>query len=237
MINDKIQERTIGLIGENNLKKIRKKKIAIIGLGGVGGTALVSLVRSGFLKFFLVDSDRVELSNLNRQILFSAEDVGLRKVDLAANFLGAITDGVKASLSHEKITPENVEKILDKEKVDFIVDAIDDIRGKVALIKYATEKEIPYLVSLGMGNRFDPRQVDIAPLIKTSYDPLAKKLRTECRKNGLNLKKIMTVCSKEQPYLKSKKPFSMMMVPSSAGLTICYYIVNYFLDEKKEREI
>lgn len=234
MVNDKIQERTMGLIGQETVNYFRNKKIAIIGLGGVGGTVLESLVRSGFLKFFIVDSDRVDLSNLNRQILYSQEDVGLRKVDVASHFLGALTDGADVSFSHEHVSSTNVEELLKKEKVDFIVDAIDDIQGKIALIGYALANNIPIIVSSGMGNRIDPRKVDIVPLHKTEYDPLARKLRYECRNIGLDIKKVMTVCSSEKPILKSKKPFSMMMVPSSAGLTICYYIVNYFINEKNK---
>jgi tRNA A37 threonylcarbamoyladenosine dehydratase len=235
MINDKIQVRTVGLIGKENLEKIRKIKIAIFGLGGVGGTSLVSLVRSGFLNFFLVDFDRVDFSNLNRQILFSEEDEGQLKVDLAASFLGRLTDGVKLSTSSSKVSKENIDELLDSQNVDFIVDAIDDIKGKMAIISYAIKHDIPFITSLGMGNRIDPRKVDIMTLNKTSYDPLARRIRTECRKEGINLKKVVTVCSKEIPLLKSPKPFSMMMVPSSAGLTICYYIIEHFLILEKEK--
>ncbi|MDY0177738.1 MAG: tRNA threonylcarbamoyladenosine dehydratase [Erysipelotrichia bacterium] len=234
MVNKKTQERTIGLIGEEKYKWLRNKRIAIIGLGGVGGTALVSLARSGFLNFVLVDSDRVEYSNLNRQILFSNEDVGLWKVDLAASHLGILTDGARVYSSREKITKDNVKKILGNKKIDFLVDAIDDVEGKIALIDYALEKNIPYIVSLGMGNRLDPRKVTIMPLSKTTYDPLAKKLRLECRKNKIDLKKIITVCSTEQPLLKSKNPQSMIMVPSAAGLTIAYHVINHFLDDEKK---
>lgn len=234
MINEKIQERTIGLLGEENYKSLKNKRIAIIGLGGVGGTAFVSLARSGFLNFILVDSDRVEYSNLNRQILFFSEDIGLRKVDLAASYLGALTDGAKSFSSYERITEDSIESALGHQKIDFIVDAIDDIEGKLAIIQYAEERNIPYIVSLGMGNRLDPRKINIMPLSKTSYDPLAKKLRTECRKRNINLKKVITVCSLEQPLLKSKKPQAMINVPSSAGLTICYYVINYFLNKEKK---
>lgn len=235
MINDKIQERTIELIGENNLSKIQKAKIAVFGLGGVGGTALMSLARSGFLNFFLVDSDCVEHSNLNRQILFSNSDINFPKVEQATNFLFNLSENIKVESRFERIGEENIEKLLEGQDIDYVVDAIDDINGKIAIIKYCNERKIPVIISLGMANRLDPRKVEITTLDKTNYDPLAKKLRTECRKNNLYLSKITAICSVEKPLLKNKRPSSMMAVPSTAGLLICYYVINYFLEsEKKE---
>ncbi len=232
-INKKIQERTCNLIGEHNVDNFASKRIAIIGLGGVGGTALEALARSGFLKFVLVDCDRVEFSNLNRQILFSSEDVDLRKVDVAASFLGALTDGIEAIFHNEKISEENVEEVLGSHRIDFIIDAVDDVKGKVALIKYAHNHNIPIVVSVGMGNRLDPTLIEILPLDKTTDDPLAKALRHQCRENGIDCSSVMTVHSKEHPLMKSETPNSMIMVPSAAGLFICYYVVKYFMNEEE----
>lgn len=234
MINDKIQERTVELIGVNNIERFQKVKIAVIGLGGVGGTALMSLARSGFLNFYLVDSDYVEHSNLNRQILFSSSDIGLPKVEQATKYLLNLSKNIKVDSHFEKVSETNIENLLDGQKVDFIVDAIDDINGKLAIIKYSIERKIPAIISLGMGNRLDPHRVEITTLDKTNYDPLAKKLRAECRKNNLDLKEITAICSTEQPLKKNKSPSSMIMVPSSAGLLICYHVINHFLKEEKK---
>jgi len=234
MINDKIQERTIALLGEKNLAKIQKTKIAVFGLGGVGGTALVSLARSGFLNFFIVDSDCVEYSNLNRQILFSKLDLNLSKTEQATNFLLNLTENIKVQSHFGKVEEENIEKLLDGQSIDFIVDAIDDVKAKVAIINYSNKSNIPLIVSLGMANRLDPRKLEIKSLDKTSHDPLAKKLRTECRKNNIDLSKITTICSSEQPLLKNEHPASMMVVPSSAGLLICYYVIEHFLKKEKK---
>lgn len=230
-INKKIQEKSIALLGERAINLFKGKTIAILGLGGVGGTALVALARSGFMNFFLADSDRVEYSNLNRQILFSAEDVGLRKVDCAMSFLGSLTDGVCASCAHDKITKDNVNQLLDRQKIDFIVDAIDDIEGKLALIKYAKARNIPIVVSGGMGNRVNPTKIEIIPLSDVTHDPLCRKLRTVVRDEGLDPTKIMVVHSTEEPIKKDPKPYSMIMAPAAAGLFICYFVINYFLGE------
>ena len=235
-INKKIQERTVGLIGAESVDNFATKRIAVIGLGGVGGTALEALARSGFMKFVIVDGDRVDLSNLNRQVLYTQDDVDLRKVDCAASLLGGLTDGIDAYFSPNFITPDNVEEILGKYRVDFIVDAIDDIPGKIALIKYANKNNIPIVVTVGMGNRLDPTKIEILPLDKTTDDPLARSLRQKFRKEGIDCSKIMTVHSMEHPVVKTEVPMSMIMVPSAAGLFICYYVVKHFMVKSKEEE-
>lgn len=234
-VNKMIQERTVGLIGAESVDNFATKRIAVIGLGGVGGTALEALARSGFMKFVIVDGDRVDLSNLNRQILYNHDDVDLRKVDCAASKLSSLTDGIDAFFSPNNITPDNVEEILGKYRIDFIVDAIDDIPGKIALIKYADKKNIPIVVTVGMGNRLNPTLIEILPLSKTTDDPLARSLRQKCRKEGIDISKVMTVHSTEHPVVKTDVPMSMIMVPSAAGLFICYYVVNYFM-VKPEKE-
>ena len=215
-------------------EKFIDKNALVIDIGsGAGFPAIPLKIVRPDLKFVLVDCDRVEFSNLNRQILFSSEDVDLRKVDIAASFLGALTDGIEAISHNEKISEENVEEVLGSHRIDFIIDAVDDVKGKVALIKYAHNHNIPIVVSVGMGNRLDPTLIEILPLDKTTDDPLAKALRHQCRENGIDCSSVMTVHSKEHPLMKSETPNSMIMVPSAAGLFICYYVVKYFMNEEE----
>jgi len=230
-LNKKVQEKSISLLGERALNLFSQKTIAILGLGGVGGTALCALARSGFMNFFLVDSDRVDYSNLNRQVLYFQSDVGLRKVDCALSFLGSVTDGINAICVNERISQENASSVLDKDTIHFIVDAIDDVEGKVAVIKYAKSRNIPILVSGGMGNRVNPTKLEILSLDKVTHDPLLRKLRSRVREEGIDPSTIMVVHSTEEPMVKDPKPYSMIMVPSAAGLFICSYVINYFINE------
>lgn len=220
-------ERTIGLLGEEYIDILENKTIAVIGLGGVGGTALEALARTGFNNFVIVDSDVVNLSNLNRQILYVQKDVGQSKVDAAESRLKALNEDVHVNKHCVKINSETI-NLLNDQKIDFIVDAIDDVSGKIALAKYALERNIPLIVSLGMANRFDPSQVEVIRLDKTTNDPLAKKFRHELKALGFDTTKIMAVCSKELPVKDEGKLNSIMAVPSSAGLNIASYLISYF---------
>lgn len=220
--------RTINFIGEEAFSLISQKRIAIIGLGGVGGTALEALARSGFCHFLLVDCDVVEISNLNRQILYTLSDVGLDKVNAAKKRILAINKEASINVQKVKISAQNC-TILDDFAPDFIVDAIDDIPGKVALSCYAVKHHISIIVSLGMAKRIDPTQISIMRLDKTTDDPLAKKFRHEIKASGCQSNDIMTVVSKETPSSSGTDLPSLMMVPSSAGLSMAYYVLSYFL--------
>ena len=227
MENEQYQ-RTIGLIGEDNFHTIQNKRIAIIGLGGVGGTVLETLARSGFQHFLLVDDDVVNSSNMNRQIIYTANQQGKDKVSIAKDRVLSINREADVSIINLRISSENCD-IFDEFEIDFIVDAIDDVYAKVALSKYALSKDIPLIVSLGMANRLDPSKVIITRLDKTTMDPLAKKFRYELRKAGFETNKIMAAMSKETPTKDGAHLNSMMMVPSAAGLNIAYYVLSYFL--------
>lgn len=222
-----IFERTVGLIGQDAFDNIQTKTIAVIGLGGVGGTALEALVRSGFRKFVIMDMDKVDASNINRQILYTGKDIGRRKVEAAVEKILSINDDVEILSIDKKLDAESVSLI----KADFIVDAIDDVEGKIALAKYALDNNIPFIVSLGMANRLDPSKVVVTKLNKTTNDPLAKKIRYEFKKNNIDISKVMTVFSSEEPLVDNGKLHSMMMAPSSAGLNIANYVMNYFVNE------
>jgi tRNA A37 threonylcarbamoyladenosine dehydratase len=219
-----INERTIQLLGEEKATSLATKKVVIFGLGGVGGTAYECLLRSGIGEFYLIDKDVVDASNLNRQILYTQSDIGKSKVEVASSWAKVINDKV---IVHPESYLVSQDSFLnhDYQDADFIIDAVDDIDAKLAIIDYAIKKNIPFIISLGMGNRFDPSKVTIERLDKTSGDPLAKKLRKEARDKGLDLKKIMCLCSLELPAVRLAKPASLMMVPSEAGLLASYFVI------------
>jgi len=216
--------RTVSMIGENSLEKMSKMTILVIGLGGVGGTALEALYRSGFRNFILVDSDIVDETNLNRQIMYSKRDIGVNKVDACkaklTDFCGEIN--VKTYKIH--IDETNIQQLFIN-NIDYVVDAIDYVPGKIAIYDYCIKHNIPFISSLGMAKRFDPEKVFITTLNKTENDPLAKKIRYECRQQELDLKKITVVFSKENPIDTGEQLGSMIMVPSTAGLLIAKYII------------
>ena len=218
-------ERSKQLLGNEKISSFGNKTIAVIGIGGVGGTALESLARSGFKKFIIIDSDKVDVSNLNRQVLFTSKNVGENKVDAAAKHIAEISPEISVEKIVAKIGDSKLDELL-KTKPDFIIDAIDFVEGKLHIYEYCLKNEIPFVSSLGMGNRIDPEQVLLTTLNKTEGDPLAKKIRYEAKQRGIDLKKVNVVFSKEVPIIKSPKPSSMMMVPSTAGLLLTKYVVN-----------
>ena len=222
-----IFDRSIGLLGEENFNLIQNKVIAVFGLGGVGGTALEALARTGFKNFILIDFDKVDPSNINRQILYTENDIGRTKVDAARDRIHAINDFANISIFKMKAQDFDF-----NQKIDFIVDAIDDVDGKLYIIKKAQELNIPSIMSLGMANRFDPSLVKVAKLNQTHNDPLAKKIRHLAKQEGLDLSKIPVVISEELPQKNGKNLYSTMMVPSSAGLSIAKYILECIIDRK-----
>lgn len=221
-------DKSIQLLGEDNIKSLADKRVLVIGLGGVGGTALEALARSGIKKFVLIDFDVVDESNLNRQILYTKADVGRKKIDVAKERLLKINDEFEIEPLNAKIEDNSLSELA-LGKVDFIIDAIDYIPGKLHIIEYSIKNKIPFVTSLGMGNRLNPEDVCITKLNKTENDPLAKKLRYEVKQKGIDLKEVNVVFSKEIPLIKSPKPASMMMVPSTAGLIIAKYVLSTIL--------
>ena len=226
-MNKDIFNRSIGLLGEDNFKLIQDKVIAIFGLGGVGGTALEALARTGFKHFILVDFDKVDPSNLNRQILYTSKDIDRNKVDAAKERILSIND--EADVQTYNIKAQDFDF---NQKIDFIVDAIDDVKGKLFILQNAQEKGIPHIMSFGMANRFDPTKVKIAKLNQTHSDPLAKKIRYMVKKSGLETSNINVVISEELPQKNGEILYSTMMVPSSSGLSIAKFILESIIYTK-----
>lgn len=226
-MNKEIFVRSIGLLGEDNFKLIQDKVIAIFGLGGVGGTALEALARTGFQNFILIDFDKVDPSNLNRQILYTEADIGKAKVEVARDRIRSIN--AFANIETFEIKAQDY---YFKQKIDYIIDAIDDVDGKLFILNKAQELNIPSIMSLGMANRFDPSKVKIAKLNQTHTDPLAKKIRYMVKKQGLETSNVNVVISEELPQKNREKLFSIMTVPSSAGLSIAKFILESIIIEK-----
>ena len=191
------------------------QKIVLFGVGGVGGTALEALVRSGFKTIDIYDFDVIDESNLNRQVITNSQNIGLTKVDEAASFA-------------KKITKENIDDI-DLSNVGFIIDAIDDVEAKVAIIKKAKELNIKIISSMGTGNKLNPQLLEIVDINQTSYCPLAKIMRRLLKDEGIN--HVPVIYSKEQREAKGHKVGTMMFVPSTAGLLIVSYIVRVLIGE------
>ena len=219
--------RSIGLLTEENFAKIQNKLIAVYGLGGVGGTALEALARTGFNRFVIIDMDKVDASNLNRQILYTTKDIGRNKVEAAKERILAINPDADVQTFFGKAQDYDF-----NQPFDFIIDAIDDVDGKLFLAKKAQQLGIPEIMSLGMANRFNPEQVRISKLNQTRNDPLAKKIRYLAKKTELDLSQINVVISEELPQKNGEKLYSTMMVPSAAGLTIAKFILNSIIDIK-----
>ena len=226
-MNKEMFERSIGLLGQDNFNLLQEKVVAVFGLGGVGGTALEALARTGFQHFLIVDFDKVDATNLNRQILYTSKDVGRNKTEAAKERILSINPDADIKSFNMKAQDFDF-----NQKIDYVVDAIDDVEGKLYIVKKAQEYNIPQIMSLGMANRFNPEQVRVSKLNQTRNDPLAKKIRYLAKQMGLDLSQINVTISEELPQKNAEKLYSTMMVPSSAGLVIAKYILNRIIDIK-----
>ena len=222
-------ERCILLIGKDKHNLIINKSILIVGIGGVGGYTLESLVRMGIKNITIADYDLIDSSNLNRQIITNTNNIGLKKADEASIRYKSINPDINLTTIDEKLTIENFHNLVNK-NYDYIVDACDDIPIKIQLIKYALNNNIKIISSCGTAKRIDASKLKITTLDKTEYDPLAKKLRSNLRKEKISLK-IPVVSSNENP-IKCEKLGSVSYVPAVAGLLITNYIINDILSIK-----
>jgi tRNA A37 threonylcarbamoyladenosine dehydratase len=219
---EKRLERIASLIGEDKVLSLKGKTILVCGLGGVGGTALESLARSGVGHFVIVDYDIVEPTNLNRQILYTYTDVGKLKIVAAESRIKSIDESIIIDSYARKVDHDFIAAIK-SHKIDFVIDAIDSVEAKVQLITYCLANHVPFISSLGMANRLDPTAVRVTNLAATNIDPLAKKLRSLLRKEEIELSDIPVVFSVEKPRQGGVHLASVMNVPSAAGLAMAFY--------------
>lgn len=221
--------RLIKIIGEDNLNRLKKSKVLIVGIGGVGGSAFEMLVRSSIGTIGIVDYDTFEETNLNRQILSLYSNIGEYKVEFAKKRAADINNNCNIITYNKLVNKDFLDNLNDN--YDYIIDACDDINAKVLLVKYAIKNNIKIITSCGTGNRIDPSKLVITNIWKTENDPLAKKFRYELRKNDIKYK-LPVVASKEVPIIKSGDYVgSVSLVPNSAGILLASYVINDILKE------
>lgn len=213
------------LIGKENLKKIQNTTVLIIGLGGVGGYALESLIRTGIKKIIIVDYDKVEITNINRQITATIHTINQYKTDAWEDRIQDINPDCEIIKIKELINENNIDLLLQYQP-DYIIDACDTIKTKKELIRKCLKHKIKFISSMGTGNKLDPSRLKIIDIRKTKYDPIAKIIRRMIKKERIH-DKIMVVCSDEPPVRKVSKSIpSNSFVPATAGLLCTSYIIN-----------
>ena len=229
--------RTELLLGKQALEKLKNSKVAIFGIGGVGSFVVEGLARAGVYNFILVDNDKVSLTNLNRQLIATTKTIERPKVDVAKERILDINPNANVETYQEFYTSDRKE-ILDK-NIDYIIDAVDTVTAKIALVERANELNIPIISCMGTGNKLNPTMFEVSDIYKTSVCPLAKVMRKELRARGIKLK---VVYSKEEPIKhennleavseidtnnKAKRPVpaSISFVPSVAGLIIAGEVI------------
>lgn len=188
--------RTELLIGKSGMEKLSKSRVAVFGIGGVGGYTVEALVRSGVGAIDLIDDDKVCLTNLNRQIYATRSSVGKYKVDVAEERILDINPDCKVTKHKTFYTPETSDGF-DFSQYDYIIDAIDTVIGKIELVVKANQCGVPIISSMGAGNKMHPEKFEVADIYKTSVCPLAKVMRQELKKR--KIKKLKVVYSKEIP--------------------------------------
>ncbi len=231
--------RTELMLGEEAMKRLSNARVAVFGIGGVGGHTAEALVRSGIGAIDIIDDDKVVISNVNRQIFATHSTVGKYKVDAAEERLRDISPDVVITKHQVFFTPETAEQF-DFSQYDYVIDAIDTVTGKIGLVLKAQEAGTPIICSMGAGNKLDPTAFEVTDIYKTSVCPLARVMRYELKKRGV--KKLKVVYSKEQPIAPTEKrtdnavegrsgaakkqsPGSNAFVPSVAGLILAGEVI------------
>ena len=221
--------RTEAILGLNSVEKLKKASVLIAGLGGVGGYAMEGLARCGINTFILIDSDKFEETNLNRQLLCLKSDIGKNKVDIAKERILAINPDATVLTYNEFIDSSNIDRFLNM-KPTVVVDAIDSIESKYFLLKRCVERNIPVVSSMGAALRKDPTAIRIADISKTSGDPLAKQVRTKLRQNGIT-GGIACVYSTEIPVKTSDGTLgSLATVTGTFGLALAQLAVDTIIN-------
>ena len=238
-----IFSRSSALLGTENMEKLSKACVAVFGVGGVGGYVCEALARSGIKKFLLVDKDVVSITNINRQIIATVDTVGLDKVAIMKKRILSINPNAEVLVKKCFFMPENKDEF-NFSSYDYVIDAIDTVTAKIALILRAKECNCPIISAMGAGNKINPSMLEVTDIYKTSVDPLAKVMRAELKKRRIN--KLKVVYSKEKPMkplanlndnnLPNKNvPASLVFVPAAMGLIIASEVVKDLTGIKNDK--
>ena len=228
--------RTALLVGQGAIEKLQASRVAIFGIGGVGGYVAEALARSGVGCFDLIDNDTVALTNLNRQIIATHDTIGQPKVQVLAERIHAINPEAVVHVHQCFFLPENAHEF-DFFQYDYVVDAVDTVAAKIAIIMAAKAANVPVISSMGAGNKMDPGKFQVADIFKTSVDPLARVMRQEMKKRGVKKLKVVYstelpltpvdaegACQAEAPQRRAL-PGSTAFTPSAAGLLLASEVV------------
>lgn len=223
-------DRQNALIGEYSTQKLKEAKVLVFGVGGVGGFVVEGLARCGVGRLSLVDFDTVAQSNINRQIIADTTTVGMKKTDVARNRINRINPLCVVSTYDTFVTRENAAEIISGDAPDYVVDAIDNVSAKIAIIEYCVHNNIKVISSMGTGNKLDPSRFKICDITKTSVCPLARVMRRELKARNIN--KVEVLYSEELPVKDTgNTPASISFVPSVAGLMIAGHVVKKIISE------
>lgn len=214
--------RTEGLLGEEAVAHLHKCRVAVFGVGGVGGFVVEALARSGVGTIDIIDKDTVCESNLNRQIIALHSTIGRDKVDVLKERILDIYPQAVVN-AHKCFFLPDTRAQFDFTQYDYVVDAVDTVTAKIELVMACKEAETPLISSMGAGNKLDPTAFEVADIYKTSVCPLARVMRRELKKRGVERLKV--VYSKEEPEVRRETPASIAFVPSVAGLIIAGEVI------------
>ena len=228
------------LLGSEAVHKLKQCRIAVFGIGGVGGYTVEALARSGVGTLDLIDNDTVSITNINRQIIALHSTIGMNKTEAAKKRLLDINPNIKINTYNTFFTPENSGEF-NFSQYDYIVDAIDTVSGKIELAVQADKANIPIISSMGAGNKLDPTRFEVSDIFKTSVCPLARVMRRELKKR--NIRKLKVVYSKEEALspkcesdedsgMKRQTPASIAYVPSVVGLIIAGEVINDIISQQ-----
>ena len=212
------------LIGDK-FDKLKNTTVALFGLGGVGSYAAEILARSGIGTLIIIDNDVINITNLNRQLMTSHNNIGKLKTDEIEKRLKSINSNINIIKINEFITKDNI-NIVFNNKIDYVIDAIDTIETKKEIIRICKNKNIEFILSMGTGNKLHPEKLKIMDIKNTTYDPIAKIIRKMVKEEKIK-GKVMVVCSDEGKHTKVDKEIpSCAFVPSTAGILCASYIIN-----------
>lgn len=219
------------VIGEENFSLLSEKTVLILGVGGVGGYVCEALARSGIGKLILVDFDTIDETNINRQIIALESTIGMKKVDVLEKRIKDINSYCEV-VTIDKFIDDKCLDDLFNYKIDYFVDACDTMVTKKAVIRECLKRKVPFISSMGTGNKLDPAKLEIVDIRKTVNDPLAKIIRKFVKDEKIN-SKIMVLSSSEVPIKTGDRtPGSTAFVPASAGLLIASYVIRKFINKK-----